>query len=216
MAPRIDRVGQTFGRLTVVKLDGKRKGNFYWFCDCSCGQRISVCAGNLTSKQTTSCGCFQVETMKRLLTTHGEGAASPEYRAWRSMISRCYNPKVKSYDYYGGRGVIVCDRWRHSYVNFLCDMGRKPGKEYSLDKDILVEGNKVYGPGLCCWATRKQQATARRNSKKLSYKGKTKNLSEWADELGIGRSTVAFRVKAGWPSNRALETPTQEYHKRRL
>jgi hypothetical protein len=36
--------------------------------------------------------------------THGHskrGAVTPEYRTWRSMINRCYDPKNESYSRYG-------------------------------------------------------------------------------------------------------------------
>ena len=47
---------------------------------------------------------------------------SKEYNIWSGMKQRCYNRKVPSYGNYGGRGIIVCDRWRHSFILFLEDM----------------------------------------------------------------------------------------------
>ena len=38
---------------------------------------------------------------------------SGEYDRWNNMIQRCTNPKATSYEYYGGRGIAVCDRWRY-------------------------------------------------------------------------------------------------------
>jgi len=46
-----------------------------------------------------------------------------EYNSWSAMIARCYNPKHKKYQYYGGRGITVCIRWREEFFNFLDDMG---------------------------------------------------------------------------------------------
>lgn len=69
------------------------------------------------------------------------------------MRERCYNPNHAYYAAYGERGIVVCDRWRNSFANFLEDMGEKPrGK--TLDR-IHVDGN--YEPENCRWATAKQQ-----------------------------------------------------------
>lgn len=77
-----------------------------------------------------------------------------EYNAWSNMINRCYNPKVhKKRPTY-----IDCSvhpEW-HNFQNFarwynenLCDA---QGEKIEIDKDILIKGNKVYGPGTCCLA----------------------------------------------------------------
>jgi len=83
------------------------------------------------------------------------------YRAWANMRTRCTNPKAPNYPRYGGRGVTVCERWRH-FENFLADMGEPPpGK--SLDRYPDNAGN--YEPGNCRWATLSEQ---NRNLRKLA------------------------------------------------
>lgn len=74
------------------------------------------------------------------------------------MLSRCYNKNSHNYRRYGERGIKVCKRWQE-YENFLIDMGRRPGKGYSIDR-INNDGN--YEPGNCRWATAKQQANNQR------------------------------------------------------
>jgi hypothetical protein len=76
------------------------------------------------------------------------------------MLDRCYLTKHVAYHRYGGRGIIVCDRWRASYTEFLSDVGRAPTPKHSLDR---INNNGNYEPGNVKWSTPKQQAANRRN-----------------------------------------------------
>lgn len=80
------------------------------------------------------------------------------------MRSRCYYPKDKEYLAYGGSGVIVCDRWKDSFENFLADMGSRPNGT-TLDRWPNKAGN--YEPGNCRWATISEQRNNRRNFKRV-------------------------------------------------
>lgn len=57
-----DLVGQTFGKLTVIRPSGVAESNNMkiWQCQCSCGNITYVRTGNLQSGHTTSCGCSNI------------------------------------------------------------------------------------------------------------------------------------------------------------
>lgn len=92
----------------------------------------------------------------------------PSYATWFLMLQRCTNPKASGFKNYGGRGITVCERWRH-FVNFAADMGLKPGDEFSIDRTDNALG---YGPDNCRWATRDLQ-----NSNKRIYATSTTGVS---------------------------------------
>lgn len=164
--------GEIFGRLTVIKAAPRNlRGIKMWYCKCVCGGTKCVQHDRLLNGDCQSCGCLQKETlilngqMFGSPIKHGDAhnrngeKVSKEYRAWQNMKQRCFNVNHKSFKNYGGRGITVCKRWLYSFNNFLIDVGRAPGPEYSIDR-INVDGN--YTLSNVRWATVKMQANNRR------------------------------------------------------
>lgn len=135
---------------------------------------------------------------------------SKEYFAWVHMKGRCNNPKNEKYPNYGGRGIKVCDRWESSFESFLSDMGEAPTKKHTIDR---IDVNGDYCPDNCRWATFKEQSLNKTNSVRLQFRGETKTLSEWCDELDLPRPAVEARISRGWTIEKALtkkvETPSK-------
>lgn len=118
------------------------------------------------------------------------------------MKTRCINPKAINYPHYGGRGVKVCERWLHSFENFLADMGPAPSNKHTLDRFPNQEGD--YEPGNCRWATHKTQNNNRRGNRLLTFQGKTQTVAQWADDIGINSSTLYHRLYRGMSVEMAL------------
>ena len=118
-----------------------------------------------------------------------------EYYAWRSMRSRCSNPKHVAWKNYGGRGIRVCARWENSYDNFLSDMGPCP-VGMTLER---IDSDKGYFPENCRWADWVVQGNNKRTNIKISHTGQTKTLAQWARSLGLRVDTLHKRLKRMGP-----------------
>jgi hypothetical protein len=154
-------IGQRFGRLVVIGKAEQGK----WKCQCDCGNTSVVFTGNLTKRNTRSCGCLRRERSASTRRIHGKSYA-PVHWVWRTMIQRCTNPKNEKFAQYGGRGITVCDRWRR-FSNFLADMDEPPPGDFSIARK---DNHKGYSPDNCEWATRTKQALVQSSRQIQSFK----------------------------------------------
>lgn len=198
-----DLTGQCFGRLIVKRLAYIKK-TAYWECVCKCGKTHIVCGTSLTRGSTKSCGCLHDEKAKERATKHGK-THTDLYYVWQAMRKRCFDKNDKSYYNYGARGISVCDKWAKNYVNFQT-WALKSGYKKGLSID-RIDNNGNYCPNNCRWATRNQQNNNTRRTKKITYQGKTKTLTEWCNELGLKKQTIYARIYSyGWNINKAFNT----------
>jgi hypothetical protein len=75
----------------------------------------------------------------------------PYYSRWLRMLERCYYEKVheRQPTY---TGCSVCEEWL-TFSNFKRWMQSQDWEGKQLDKDLLVIGNKEYGPDACVFVT---------------------------------------------------------------
>lgn len=182
-------IGNKYNRLTVVSLClVNRKKHRRWNCLCDCGNKSIVTTNQLMHGLTISCGCYGKE--QRLIGVKKHGCATTnEYRIWAGMKARCLNPKEKAYVNYGGRGIIICAEWLNSFECFLKDMGLRPSKEHSLERDD-VNGN--YEPSNCRWAMMHEQCRNKRQNVFLEYNGEVMIAKDWAAKLGVSVGVIKY------------------------
>jgi len=201
--PVIDLTGQRFGELTVlyrVTNSSTDQPRPRWLCKCTgnCGGTRKIVSGaHLRDGSTISCGCHRQQILDK--TTHGL-SKSREYNSWSSMMQRCYDINCTVYEHYGKRGIKVCKRWRHSFENFLADMGPRPkgktlGRKYN---------NGDYTPSNCRWETPPQQNGNKSDNVIVTVYGKDMIMAKACRKLGINRHSFS-----GWYSRSEYNSPQQ-------
>lgn len=205
MTEALNLIGQRFGRLTVIdKAEKYKDGHTMWLCRCDCGNEKAVLEKTLKNGKTKSCGCLRTEMLINRLTIHGL-RHTRIHNIWRGIKQRCYNSKRKSFVFYGGRGITMCDEWNNDFMSFYnWSMSNGYSDNLTIDR-IDVNGN--YEPNNCRWATKKEQMNNMRTNRLLTYNGETHTIAEWSDILNVGGKTLYSRLQKGWSVEKTLTTP---------
>src|SRR3990167_105272 len=105
---------------------------------------------------------FQKRGIKNPSYKHG-GKGTRLYKIWDCMKQRCFNPKSMGYEYWGGRGILVCPEWTNDYVAFR-DWSLSNGYQEGLEIDRRdISGN--YEPNNCRFVTKQENSQNRRTTK---------------------------------------------------
>lgn len=204
--------GKTFGHWKVISLakpPATCKNQRFWLCLCGCGVSRVVAQQRLTNGRSKSCGCQSAQLGSEKRTTHGM-TKSRVYATWAQMLSRCRDTKRHNANLYSGSGITVCARWQ-SFENFYADMGEPPTKRHTLDRK---NGKRGYSKSNCRWATKREQSANTKSNRRLTFRGRTMILQDWARELNMPVSIISGRLnRSKWSIEKALSTPCKATYK---
>ena len=204
-----------FGRLKPLVIT-ESKGRTKWLCQCDCGKQVEVIQKNLCNGNTRSCGCLSAETNPKR--THGL-SKTRLYTMYSGVKARCYNPNNVSYQYYGAKGISMCEEWKNDFLTFK-SWSDENGYDESLPRGmqtldrISPSGN--YCPENCRWITIGEQQRNKDCLTKYEYNGEEHLVCEWAEILGIDEKFLRSRVNRGWDIKTAIENPKFKKVKRRM
>jgi hypothetical protein len=114
---------------------------------------------------------------------------------WSTINQKCNNPNNSDFEYYGGKGIILCEEW-DNYNTF---------KEWATNngyKDNLVLSRKDtegdYCPENCEWITDSLHRQKRRKYEAMvEYNGNIISIYELGNIVNINVKTIISRYLAG-------------------
>lgn len=192
MGRALELARKRFGKLTVIKrVENNYEGRSMWLCKCDCGNEKVIRGDCLVKGQTKSCGCLLVESA----TTHG-CTYTRLYERWMAIRERCRGNDAHHKKYYTDAGITMCEEW-NDYTKFR-DWSLANGYKDELQID-RIDNSKGYSPDNCRWVTKERNMRNRRNTVQITYRGKTKPLKDWCDELDVSYSLCRERYAYGLP-----------------
>lgn len=199
---KIDLTGKRFGKLVVIRENGRKRKEVQWECLCDCGKKVDVSGYNLRTGHTTSCGCMKGHTESHSF--RYQHRHDPIASIYTNMKTRCYNPNYYLFHHYGGKGITLCDEWlgENGFENFYrwsLLHGYQPG--LSIDR---IDNSKGYSPDNCRWVNMKEQQNNRTNNRLITAHGETHTMAEWSAISGICYGTLQRRIYSGWDESDAV------------
>lgn len=153
-----------YGRLTIIKeitpLQYGENTFRMMLCKCDCGTIKEITLSHLRTGSIVSCGCYRLAKQ----TKHGLRGHSL-YSVWKGIKKRCHNEKEKCYEYYGGRGIKVCNEWDIDFRTFY-DWALTNGYKKELEID-RIDNNGNYEPKNCHFVTHAENCRNRRKRRTI-------------------------------------------------
>ena len=185
--PRIYKVNDKIGRLTLLEKTAERKSGFVvWICECECGNILKKSTSYLCSKLTSlQCNDCSITSQKLKMETHG-GISIKYARLYgigRGAQRRCKPNGPKDY---GKRGIKFEFTSIEHFINWSLENGYSAG--------LTIERNDVngnYSPENCSWIPLSEQGKNKTTTPELhGHKGyKDIGLS-----LGISEKAIEALV----------------------
>lgn len=127
---------------------------------------------------------------------------------FRGMRARCYNPNDESYQWYGDKGIKICDEWLDNPLAFE-NWALNNGYDDNLTIDRIDE-NKDYSPENCRWVTLANNAKYKSTTRVIKVKDNAYTGKDWAKKLNLSTNLINnYFVKYG-------ENDTKKFINRRL
>lgn len=137
---------------------------------------------NLNTPNVFGVGYFGVGKYSQLLNLRS-------YQTWNSMLARCYSVR-EGENNLTYKDCSVDQKW-HDFQVFASwyEKNFKPWMDESwhLDKDILIPGNRIYGPDACCFVPQEiNKIFIKRNKKKSGLPiGVSKSGNKFLSKISI-------------------------------
>lgn len=108
---------------------------------------------------------------------------------WCGMKERCNNPNSENYNWYGRRGIHVCEEWNNNFYLFYA-WAINNGWEKGLELD-RINNMKDYCPENCKWVTHKQQCRNRRSNVRVEINGISLLMCEWEERFNLRKKSLS-------------------------
>jgi hypothetical protein len=180
--------------MTTASENTTALGRYALFECTTCKTAFKARCGSTTAMKQTQC--------KACANTSHQQCHHPLYAIWNGIKQRCYSPKRKDFERYGGIGVTMSDVWVNDVNAFItwC-LANGWSKDLVVDKDILCElygiSPAIYSPETISFITTQQNAEFANAKEVIQYTldmqevARFRSAAKAAVHMNVVKSTIA-------------------------
>ena len=157
--------------------------------------------------------CVVAMIENRLKKRHGL-SKTKLYFVWKNIVNRCCRKSHHNYNWYGAKGITLCDEWRNSpesFIRWCVSNGYKEGLQ--IDR---IDNSKGYSPCNCRFVSRNENQRNTSANLRIAFAGETHTLVEWCEKLGRPYDLIYGRIRKGWTVEKAFLEPVNISQRRIL
>jgi len=202
--------GHMFGNIEYLEEAGYRTDPKYGkkrreaIFKCYCGKKFKSSISVIKRGITKSCGCYNKQRIQETNIIHGLNK-HPLYGQWQNMKNRCYCKNNIGYNFYGEKGIIVCEEWRTEFISFY-NWAQCNNWKLGLQID-RIDNDGNYEPKNCRIANYAQQARNRKTNIIVSLDDQSMCLKDYCAKLNVDYPMVRHRFKdLNWSLEKSIST----------
>lgn len=177
--------GQTIGIYTVLDKNKEKTNDGHVLYTCRC----NVCGGIFNRRMSEI--QRRHDRCKHIYTCWGMERLG---KIFNNMVRRCYNSKSRDYQWYGGKGIRICDEWVANPIKFE-EWSLNNGYSDSLSID-RIDPTKNYSPDNCRWIPLEENSRKAGKVNWITIDDICLTGQQWSKKLKLGRNRINTLIRA--------------------
>ena len=189
-------IGEIHGIYTIVDMTGEKDKYGHWIYKCVCNECgcIRLCKyAHVASPSQVVTKCHHRKSITKTFVHYYPWENKRLKNIYKGMLDRCYNDNDKSYKWYGGNGIRVCQEWIDNPGLFE-EWSLSNGYSDNLTIDRINE-NEDYCPRNCQWISFEENSRKAGNVNWITVANETLTGKQWSEKLQLGVNTINNAIK---------------------
>ena len=190
-------IGEVHGIYTIVDMLEEKDKYGHWIYKCICNE----CGFEKFSHYGAINGANSITTTCKHLRANGMPIIYDKRRwnnkrigqIFRSMVVRCYCKTDRNYQWYGAKGIEVCNEWLNDPMSFeKWALNSGYADDLTIDR---IESDGNYCPENCRWISVEENSRRAGIVTWIEIDGKNLTGRQWADYFKIGTNVINTAIR---------------------